>query len=66
MWMQRKRTNIELDMDKVRRVMERYELSTMTAAVDYALERVAGQPMSWEDVRAMRGSNALWDDFDPA
>ena len=65
MGMRRKRTNIELDVDKVERIMERYELPTMTAAVDYALERVAGRPMTWEEVRAMRGSHALWDDFPP-
>lgn len=65
MCMKRKRTNIELDMDKVRRVMDRYQLSTTTAAVDFALERVAGRPMTREEILAMEGSNPFWDDFDP-
>lgn len=65
MWMRRKRTNVVLDMDKVDRIKERYGFETTTEAVDYALDTVAGRPMSWEEVRAMRGAHALWDDFDP-
>lgn len=65
MMMRPKRTNVVLDMDKVKRVKERYGLRTTTAAVDYALDVVAGRPMTWEEIRAMEGAHALWDDFDP-
>lgn len=65
MIMRRKRTNVVLDMDKVKRIKERYGLRTTTAAVDYALDVVAGRPMTWEEARAMEGAHALWDDFDP-
>jgi hypothetical protein len=60
-----RRTNVVLDMDKVDRIKERYGFRTTTEAIDYALERVDIQPMSWEEVRAMEGAHALWDDFDP-
>jgi len=63
--MRHKRTNVVLDMDKVKRIKERYGLRTTTAAVDYALDVVAGRPMSWEEIRGMHGAHALWDDFDP-
>jgi hypothetical protein len=53
-------------MEKVERIKERYGLRTATAAVDYALDQVAGSPMSWEEIRAMEGAHALWDDFDPS
>lgn len=65
MHMTRKRTNVVLDMEKVERIKERYGLRSTTEAVDYALDVVAGRPMSWEEVRAMEGAHALWDDFDP-
>ena len=57
--MRHKRTNVVLDMDKVKRIKERYGLRTTTAAVDYALDVVAGRPMSWEEIQAMRGANAI-------
>jgi Arc/MetJ family transcription regulator len=65
MGMRRRRTNVVLDMDKVQRIKERYGLRTTTAAVDYAMDVVAGRPMTWEEVRAMHGARALRDDFDP-
>jgi hypothetical protein len=63
--MRRKRTNVVLDMDKVERVTERFGFRTTTEAVDYALDTVAGEPMSWEEIRAMEGAHLLWDDFNP-
>jgi Arc/MetJ family transcription regulator len=39
--------------------MRRYRLRTKTEAVDLALRRLAGEPMTREEVLAMRGSNAI-------
>jgi Arc/MetJ family transcription regulator len=52
----RKRTNIELEMDFVEAIMRRFGLRTKTAAVDLALRRLAGEPMTKEEVLAMQGS----------
>ncbi|MFM1790123.1 MAG: Bacterial antitoxin of type system, VapB, partial [Actinomycetota bacterium] len=35
------RTNIDIDEDAVKRVMERYGFTTMKEAVNYALNRLA-------------------------
>lgn len=67
--MGRTRTNIELDDELLNVVMERYGLSTKTAAVDLALRRVAGEPLSREEALAMRGARAIDsppDDHGPA
>lgn len=53
------RTNIDLDDDAVARVMERYNLPTKRAAVDFALRTVAGPRLTVADVDALRG---LWRD----
>jgi Arc/MetJ family transcription regulator len=55
--MGRIRTNIEIDEWAVHRVMEMYGLRTKTEAVDLALQSLAGQPMSREEMRAMHGSD---------
>jgi Arc/MetJ family transcription regulator len=39
--------------------MRRYRLATKTEAIDLALRRLAGQPMSREEALAMRGAAAL-------
>lgn len=39
--------------------MFRYRLHTRTAAVDLALRRLVGQPMSREEALAMEGARAL-------
>jgi len=53
----RKRTNIELEMDYVERIRNRYGLTTIKDAVDLALRRLAGEePMTREEVLAMAGS----------
>jgi Arc/MetJ family transcription regulator len=57
--MARTRTNIELDDDRVAAIMDRYGLSTKTAAVDLALRHLAGQPMSRGQALAMRGAHAI-------
>ncbi len=59
--MARVRTNIEIEDDDVRTVMDRYGLRTKTEAVALALRHLAGQPMSREEALAMRGANALAD-----
>ncbi len=53
------RTNIDIDDDACRRVMDRYRLATKRDAVNLALRLVAAEPMSLEQARAMRGSG--WD-----
>jgi Arc/MetJ family transcription regulator len=57
--MSRSRTNVEIDDDALEAVMRRYRLATKTEAVDLALRRLAGQPMSREEALAMRGAAAL-------
>jgi Arc/MetJ family transcription regulator len=50
------RTNIEIDDELVERVMRRYQLPSKRAAVDLALRRLAGEPMSRDEALAMEGS----------
>ena len=57
--MTRTRTNIELDDESVRVIMERYGIRTKTGAVNYALRHLAGQPMTREEALAMHGANAI-------
>jgi len=53
----KKRTNIELEMDYVERIMEFYGLRTMTEAVDLALQRLAGERrLAREELLALEGS----------
>lgn len=59
--MVRTRTNIELDDDDVKTVMDRYRLRTKTEAVALALRHMAGQPMTRDEALAMRGGNAIGD-----
>lgn len=59
--MGRARTNIEIDEDHLRTIMDRYGVHTKTEAVDLALRHLAGQPMSREEALAMRGVNAIGD-----
>jgi Arc/MetJ family transcription regulator len=53
------RTNIELEDSYVEAIMDRYGVRTKTEAVDLALRHLAGQPMSREEARAMRGAGAI-------
>lgn len=59
--MSRVRTNIEIDQDYVETVMDRYGLRTKTAAVNLALQHLAGQPMTRDEAVAMRGAQAILD-----
>jgi Arc/MetJ family transcription regulator len=53
------RTNIDIDDELVSRVMRRYNLSSKRAAVDLALRRLAGEPLSRDEALALEGSG--WD-----
>jgi Arc/MetJ family transcription regulator len=57
--MGRTRTNIEIDDDRLRAVMDRYGVHTKTEAVDLALRHLAGQPMTRDEALAMRGAHAI-------
>ncbi|HVM02261.1 MAG TPA: type II toxin-antitoxin system VapB family antitoxin [Acidimicrobiales bacterium] len=57
--MARVRTNIEIEDDYLRAVMDRYGVHTKTEAVDLALRHLAGQPMTREEALAMRGTQAI-------
>ncbi|MGA8295959.1 MAG: type II toxin-antitoxin system VapB family antitoxin [Acidimicrobiales bacterium] len=57
--MSKVRTNIEIEDTYLQAVMDRYHLRTKTEAVDLALRRLAGHPMSREEALAMRGSRSI-------
>ena len=64
----RVRTNIELEDDDVRVIMDRYGLHTKTDAVALALRHLAGQPMSRAEALSLRGAGLIGDvpaDVDP-
>lgn len=50
------RTNIDIDEDLIREVMDRHGFVTKREAVDAALRRLAPSPMSREEALAMRGT----------
>ena len=50
------RTNIDLDDDACRTVMERYQLRSKRDAVNFALRTLAAEPLSVEEARGLRGS----------
>ena len=50
------RTNIDIDEEACRRVMERFNLSTMKDAVNLALRTLAIEPMTFEEALAMEGT----------
>ena len=53
------RTNIDIDEEACRSVMERYHLATKRDAVNFALRSVAAEALGPEEARALRGSG--WD-----
>jgi Arc/MetJ family transcription regulator len=55
----RTRTNIAVDDEYLRTIMDRYGVRTKTEAVDLALRCLAGQPMTRDEARAMRGAGAI-------
>ena len=50
------RTNIDIDEEACRRVMECFNLTTMKDAVNLALRTLAIEPMTLEEALAMRGT----------
>jgi Arc/MetJ family transcription regulator len=50
------RTNIDIDDELVHSVMNRYGLKTKREAVELALRRLAGEPLSLDEALAMEGS----------
>lgn len=57
--MSKVRTNIEIEDEYVRAIMDRYGVHTKTEAVDLALRHLAGQPMTRDEALAMRGARAI-------
>lgn len=53
------RTNIDIDDAMLEVVMRRYGIHTKTEAVDLALRRLAGQPMTTAEALEMRGAGAI-------
>lgn len=50
------RTNIDIDNELIGRVMSLYRLRSKREAVDLALRRLAGEPMSREEALASEGT----------
>ena len=57
--MARVRTNIEIEDDHVRVIMDRFGVHTKTEAVALALRHLAGQPLTREQALALRGARAI-------
>jgi Arc/MetJ family transcription regulator len=53
------RTNIEIDDELVERAMRIYRLRSKREAVDFALRKLVGEPMTREEMLAMEGTG--WD-----
>ena len=53
------RTNIEIDDELIERAMRLHRLRTKREAVDLALRRLVGEPLSLDEARSMEGSG--WD-----
>jgi Arc/MetJ family transcription regulator len=53
------RTNIDIDDELVKVVMRRYGLTTKKEAVDLALRRLAGQPMTTAEILALQGAGLI-------
>jgi len=50
------RTSIDLDEESCRIIMARYQLSSKREAVNLALRSLAGEPLSLDQARGLRGS----------
>jgi Arc/MetJ family transcription regulator len=50
------RTNIDIDEDACSAVMQRYHLASKRDAVNFALRTVAGEPLTVDKARRLRGS----------
>lgn len=53
------RTNIDVDEKLLAVVMKRHGIHTKREAVDFALRRVAGEPMTVAEALAMQGAHAI-------
>ena len=53
------RTNIDIDEKACAEVMQRYQFTTKRDAVNFALQSLAGEPLSLDEARSLRGSG--WD-----
>lgn len=53
------RTNIDIDDAACQAIMHRYHLSSKRDAVNFALRRLAAEPLDVDDARSLRGSG--WD-----
>lgn len=53
------RTNIDIDDEACRSVMERYRLRSKREAVNFALRQLAAEPLDLASARLMRGTG--WD-----
>ena len=53
------RTNVDIDEEACRAVMDRYRLATKREAVNLALRTLAAEPLSVDEARRLRGSG--WD-----
>jgi len=53
------RTNIEIENDDVRVIMDRFGVRTKTEAVALALRHLAGQPMTREQALTLRGAGVI-------
>ncbi len=53
------RTNVDIDEEACRAVMDRYRLATKREAVNFALRTLAAEPLSVDAARRLRGSG--WD-----
>jgi Arc/MetJ family transcription regulator len=50
------RTNIDIDDALIGRAMRTYRIKTKREAVDLALRKLVGEPMTGAEARAMRGT----------
>lgn len=55
------RTNIDIDEEAVKRVMERYGFATMREAVNYALNRLVPRRSTVEERLSLEGSGWVGD-----
>ena len=53
------RTNIDIDDELLALVMARYGVHTKKEAVELALRRLVGEPMTIDEALAMRGIRAI-------
>ena len=50
------RTNVDIDDMACAEVMQRYQLGTKRAAINFALRTLAAEPLSLDEARALRGT----------